>query len=484
MKNRISKKLALYANLPGKDSNPENQSLEKSHHTDNATTVSDFIEDKNQTYQKKSILLDWIPMTETSENRGILQCKTVLKMKQQYGGYKLDDFRPFCLSSIPKWIGQERDELILPEEILFFDLETTGLTGSGVFPFLAGLGYFKGDQVVCEQYFLRSPEAESLLLKHLDVFFKKYKFLITFNGSSFDLPLLNTRYIINLRSRIKIPSIHFDLYHILKKIYKGELPNHKLKSYENQLIELERQEDIPGQFIPQKYFDYIHYQSEERMGRVIEHNRMDIFSLAFLLLICNSQLADNRTISINIRGNLARILLRNKRIEEALILLREIESSVYFNKKAYTEYLLQGLLHKRLKNLSDAEKVFSDLGKYLSNSASIKSMKSIIELRKIKPIKTNILDLWEKFVLFILSATELAKIQEHHHKSFSDALLLISHPQQILREIFNNMDFIRNEILSHLDEKKEEQILRFLEREKENLKKREMRLRRKINRST
>ena len=116
------------------------------------------------------------------------------------------------------------------EEILFIDTETTGLSGgTGTMVFMVGLGYFTQEGFLTEQYFLNYPNDEIALIDKLNSVLSRYKVLVSYNGSSFDLPLLKTRFLIN---RIEPPINqlqHLDLLHLSRKLWKLRLPTLKLR---------------------------------------------------------------------------------------------------------------------------------------------------------------------------------------------------------------------------------------------------------------
>lgn len=180
------------------------------------------------------------------------------------------------------------------EDILFMDTETTGLSGgTGTMVFLIGMGYFSKNGFNIDQYFLDDPINEFALLNEVGNVFCRYKVIATFNGSSFDLPLLKARFILNrIISPFKNKS-YLDLLHLSRKIWKLRLPSLKLKDLENELLAFQREKtEVPGWMVPQLYFDFIRSRDARPLEGVFYHNRMDVLSLALLFNLASGLIAD------------------------------------------------------------------------------------------------------------------------------------------------------------------------------------------------
>jgi len=141
---------------------------------------------------------------------------------------------------------------------LFLDTETTGLTGgTGTFAFMVGLGFFEEDRFSIYQFFMRDYSEERASLSLLKNMIDSFQFLVTFNGRQYDIPLLETRFILS-RMVSKIREIpNFDLLYPSRKIWKGAYENCRLVTLESQLLGVARTDDIPSEWIPYLYFDYI-----------------------------------------------------------------------------------------------------------------------------------------------------------------------------------------------------------------------------------
>ena len=171
-----------------------------------------------------------------------------------------------------------------PSSALFLDTETTGLAGgTGTLPFLVGLGYFDDDGgFVLEQFFCREPSQEPAQLSLLSRRLARAGYLVTFNGRSYDVPLLNTRFVMN---RMKNPGHalpHLDLLHVARRIFGRRLDDRSLTALERSVLGFEREGDIPGSAIPAAYSAYLRGGSSGDMAAVMEHNAHDIVALAAL----------------------------------------------------------------------------------------------------------------------------------------------------------------------------------------------------------
>jgi len=169
---------------------------------------------------------------------------------------------------------------------VFLDTETTGLAGgAGTAAFLIGVGWVEGELFVVRQYFMRDYHEEAALLHALAEELARFDRLVTFNGKMFDVPLLDTRFRLN-RGRFPLSEApHLDLLHPARRLWKARLESCRLQSLEVGLMGLRRHGDIPGEEIPQVYFDWVRRRDARMLARVFEHNRQDIVSLAALAVL-------------------------------------------------------------------------------------------------------------------------------------------------------------------------------------------------------
>jgi uncharacterized protein len=165
---------------------------------------------------------------------------------------------------------------------IFVDTETTGLSGgTGTHVFLVGLGTFVGDGFRVRQYFLRHPGEERALLDGIEQDVRSAGSLVTYNGRTFDIPMLETRYRMHHRA-CRFPDHHLDLLHPVRSVWKHRLPGCSLGTVEQHVLGVTRVDDAPGWLIPQMYFSYLQSRRVETLRNVFNHNRQDIVSLARL----------------------------------------------------------------------------------------------------------------------------------------------------------------------------------------------------------
>ncbi|MDR1471833.1 MAG: ribonuclease H-like domain-containing protein [Synergistaceae bacterium] len=167
---------------------------------------------------------------------------------------------------------------------VFLDLETTGLSGgTGTYAFLCGIGTVRGDFFKVSQFFLESPACEARWLDAVDSSIPPHACLVTYNGRTFDLPLLRTRHIMTRKTPHWRDLPHIDLLHLSRRLYRGYLESCSLGSVERNVLRLERgSRDIPGALIPALYTRYLQSRDASELGGVFYHNELDIASLASL----------------------------------------------------------------------------------------------------------------------------------------------------------------------------------------------------------
>ncbi|MBN1264879.1 MAG: ribonuclease H-like domain-containing protein [Anaerolineales bacterium] len=171
--------------------------------------------------------------------------------------------------------------------LVFLDTETTGLAGgAGTLAFLIGVGYVRQDFFLLRQYFLRSPGEEAAMLSVLEEDLGSQPVFVTYNGRTFDIPLLETRALVGLRKRWRLSAHpHIDLLHLTRRMWRKVLPDCRLSTVERSLLGVERTgQDIPGAEIPAIYLDYLQRGDTTGIQRVCYHNEIDILSLISLLI--------------------------------------------------------------------------------------------------------------------------------------------------------------------------------------------------------
>ncbi len=166
---------------------------------------------------------------------------------------------------------------------VFLDTETTGLSGgTGTVAFLIGVGWFEGSRFVMKQLFMRDYSEERAALVFLRELVQDRQFLVTFNGKAFDVNLLTARFILNRLADPLGGLPHLDLLHPSRRLLRHRLENVRLGTIEGAILSLEREGDVPGYEIPQRYFDWLKRRDGRLMADVFLHNRLDVLSMAAL----------------------------------------------------------------------------------------------------------------------------------------------------------------------------------------------------------
>ena len=171
-------------------------------------------------------------------------------------------------------------------KIAFVDTETTGLSGgSGVCAFLVAIGYLSPDGFVVDQYLMNDFPAEPEMLRRVIEKLEQFDVIASYNGRSFDIPLLDTRFLLN-SIRIQLAGRpQLDLLHPSRRIWKHRLRDCSLKSIEANVLDFWRIDDIDGWLIPETYFEFLRTGDRELLEPVISHNQLDVLSLAFIAQI-------------------------------------------------------------------------------------------------------------------------------------------------------------------------------------------------------
>ena len=169
-------------------------------------------------------------------------------------------------------------------DLLFLDTETTGLSGGvGTLAFEIGVGFFENDSFLIRQYVIRDYSQEREMLEAIIALYREHGTIITFNGKTFDLPLIESRCIMNgLRvSFTDCPQL--DLLHICRRVFKLRLGKCNLARLENAVLGSEREDDLPGAQVPQRFFDYLRTGEFNLLRDVLRHNYDDVRSMPKLL---------------------------------------------------------------------------------------------------------------------------------------------------------------------------------------------------------
>ena len=170
-----------------------------------------------------------------------------------------------------------------PRRALFLDTETTGLGGAGTVAFLIGAGFAQGDRFVVRQFLMRDYGQEASQLQLFAELASDFDSLVTFNGKSFDVPLLRSRFTLQRMDKLWRDLPQLDLLHAARRVWKLRLTNCSLQRLEAETLGLIRTDDLAGAEVPQRFFDYLKSEDFSLLEDVLRHNAQDILSLAALL---------------------------------------------------------------------------------------------------------------------------------------------------------------------------------------------------------
>jgi uncharacterized protein YprB with RNaseH-like and TPR domain len=283
---------------------------------------------------------------------------------KRYGSYDISD-----LIELPHDLLESLSDGAIPSAHpttwAFLDTETTGLAGgTGTYAFLIGVGSIDAQGFRVRQFFLRDYGEEPSVLHSLTAYLARFDVLITYNGKSFDQPLLETRYTM-CRARHPFARMeHLDLLYGARRLFKLRLENCRLVNLENQILGLEREGDIAGELIPYCYFEYLRTHRAFRLVPIFHHNVLDIVSLACLTGVIPAAFRDPENMQARHGADLlglARWLQVSGRLEEAHRLMRRAIDMGLADQHLFRALFEAGGLEKKLGLEHAALATFTDL---------------------------------------------------------------------------------------------------------------------------
>ncbi len=210
----------------------------------------------------------------------------VLPLTHQHGARALGDLMA-CTPKVAAQLGRAEALAQNPlSGLAFFDIETTGLAGgAGTLAFLIGVGVIdpEAEQFILRQFFLRNPAEEASLLHGLTETLAGRHGLVTYNGRAFDVPIVQSRFILARKRFDLLGFPNLDLLPAARRLWRGRYDNCSLGTLEAQVLGLRRTAaDVPGSLIPYLYVDYLRTGDAREMQRVLYHNAEDILSMVTL----------------------------------------------------------------------------------------------------------------------------------------------------------------------------------------------------------
>lgn len=287
-----------------------------------------------------------------------------------------------------------------PSEWAFLDTETTGLAGgTGTCAFLVGVGRITPEGFHVRQFFMRDYGEEASLLAALSEHLAPFRVLVTYNGRTFDQPLLETRYRMN-RTRPPFARMdhHVDLLYGARRLWKLRFESCRLVELESRILGYDRVGDVPGSMIPALYFEYVRTRRGAPLKPVFEHNALDILSLACLTGIVPQAFQNPSEASIVRHGEeilgMARWVLQTGGQEEARALFE----------RAVNTGLRDELLFRTLWDMAALDRKLGAEDRALGVLNDLATCKNPYRVRAIE---------------------ELAKHEEHQKKNLARALVWV-----------------------------------------------------------
>ncbi len=223
---------------------------------------------------------------EENEAGAFFVVDRVYPLIHRHGSRRLDELLRHDPGTAAWIAGDDRLAEIDPRRLLFLDTETTGLGGAGTLAFMVGAAYFERDALVVRQYFLRDHGDEPAMLRALRGLIAERPGVVSFNGRTFDLPLLDNRLFLN---RVELTRgdlrdhPHLDLLPPSRRLWRWQWGSCSLGALEQNVLGVRRtQEDVPGSLIPWLYIQYLRDGDAEPLRRVFYHNQVDMLSMVTL----------------------------------------------------------------------------------------------------------------------------------------------------------------------------------------------------------
>jgi uncharacterized protein YprB with RNaseH-like and TPR domain len=258
------------------------ESTEKDNQVETAVAVSEELIPQEEDKEKLSPVWETFDVELMENDTGsFLLRKIVYPIDYRHGHHAIEELA----QAAPGLSAFHPLRETFAEQILFLDLETTGLgVGAGNIPFMVGIGYMSNGQFVIEQTLIRHPAEERAMLMYLAEKLNQFTFLATYNGKTFDWPLVQNRFIMHGFNRSLWEPRHLDFLHPSRSLWKNTLVSCKLSHVEEERLGIHREDDVPGSLAPQLYFQFLADGDPAPLEGVFQHNEIDMLSLACLAI--------------------------------------------------------------------------------------------------------------------------------------------------------------------------------------------------------
>lgn len=260
-----------------------------------------------------------LPVEAVETSAGTLQLRLLARSEdERHGHVRLADAAGVSSETVARLALDPQLSEVDFEGALYLDLETTGLAGgTGTLPVVVGLAWFEGGAFQMEQLFLRRPGEERPLLTRVAERLAAAKALVTYNGKTFDWPLLRNRFVMN-RLKTPAPPAHLDLLHSARRVFRWRGAGTRLADVERDVIGHRRVGDVPGAEIPERYFRYLRTGNSAPLLPVFEHNVSDVRLMAALLAyLCQRYEAREPQGDLRDHVGLGHVAFRNGELDRA-----------------------------------------------------------------------------------------------------------------------------------------------------------------------
>lgn len=244
--------------------------------------------------------------------------------------------------------------------LLAMDIETSGLSAEASgFVFMIGLGYFSDDEYIVDQLILPDLSAERAFLRQIELIYAKFDVLLTYNGKSFDQPMICNRAKFHRLPLKGFQLNHLDLLHLIRRFWKKDLPDCRLSTVEKEILKAIRgEEEVPGYLAPELYRSFLAGGDAEVLKGVAYHNQIDVTSLSALVLHLNQLTANCQNGALeNSRFELLERNLRLRRVladpepQDAELFCDGCSFSLQNRRKAARQYRKNGQLVSSIRVL-------------------------------------------------------------------------------------------------------------------------------------
>jgi len=236
-----------------------------------------------------------------------------------------------------------------PQSLLFIDTETTGLSGgTGTIAFLLGVSEIQGQTLINHQLLLNGFQGEKALLQWFNEKLANKSSLVSYNGKSFDVPLLVSRFRLHGMASPLLTLHHVDLLHWMRRMYQKYWPDCRLQTAEQYCLQFFRKDDLPGSEAPEVWTELIRFGRVERLTALCRHHCWDVLSLIALLDFAAKQVSCHSEQEFNVFAT-ANFLVKQKRTLHAKLLLERNQQSL-----CSSGLYLLAMIYRREKNWSQA----------------------------------------------------------------------------------------------------------------------------------